>query len=566
MKHTLTILAACLTFLALTLTGIAQERKQPPTDVWGLRSESITNSLIGDATSLEAFERALMFARLGDVWWDSDRERARSWIKKSIEIVEYMPNDNDPAEHLQRIATVREILKIVEPRDEDLSRPLKDILTSDAKNGSTTQNNLNADALIEAALVLVKSDPQRAEALGVESLRIGRPTMLAGLLWELRRRDTKLADHLFMQGIIAVRETYDSALFSSLLRVAFPVLDGAGPSAPAPPDLLRAQLAQAVVKYLQQARLSTSEQSALCSQTASFLIAIVPLRSEFDRLLPLEQSAFMRQSITTCQSSLGAIGEQRVEESQRASLKTVEDFLDAADKAKAPNAKTVLQVRAAQLAVGQRNFDRALSILDGMDTEAKTFLNGSWEKWRSEWAALSALEHLKHDDFAGMRSVIGAVPAGLRAASQISVAYQAPQQKYDDLIIGLLQEARENLPKADMTSAEKGQWYFPLLRLYAKFLPDNAFAVFKETIAALNRIERAKPDKELSDPGKSELVDAQSTYDLPLSLLESDEFAFLGAVSSIESPTRRAKIRLELLSRSLSQRKHSNSRSKPNKT
>jgi hypothetical protein len=567
MKYILAIIVACLVCLTLAMTGVAQD-KQPPIDIWGLRSESITTSLIGDATSLESFERAIMFARLGDAWWDYDRERARSWIKKSIEIVEYMPDEHDATEHLQRLATAREILKIGGPRDEDLGRTLKDILTSDAGNGSTTENNLSADALIETALAIVKSDPQRAEELGVESLRIGHPTMLAGLLWELRRRDTKLADHLFMQGVIAVRETYDYALFSSLLRVAFPVLDGAGPAAPAPPDLLRSQLAQAVVLYLQQVRGSTNEPAALCSQTASFLIVIVPLRNEFDRFLPPAQSAFMRQSITACQSSLGSIGEQRVEESQREPLKTVEDFLASADRAKSPNAKTVLQVGAAQLAVHQRNIDRALSILDAMDTEARIFLNGAWEKWRSEWAALSALEHLKNDDFAGMRRIIEAVPAGLRVASQISLAYQAPPQKYGDLIIGLLQEAREGLPKADMTNAEKGQWYLPLLKLYAKFLPVDAFAVFKEMIAALNRTERATPttDKNLSEPGKSELANTQSTYDLPLSLLETDQFAFLGAITSIESPTRRAKIRLELLSSSLSQRKRSNSRPKPSKS
>ncbi|MFS8086385.1 MAG: hypothetical protein ACMG6H_12205, partial [Acidobacteriota bacterium] len=321
-------------------------------------------------------------------------------MQKAIETLKYIPDQQSPADHRRQLATARAILTIIAPRDEKLASRVTDILTSISEHDSTAERNLNADALVNEALAIVDRDPQRAAALGAQSLRVGRPTIIAALLWKLRSRDPKLADGLFLQAVAVVSETYDADLFSPLLRVAFPTLDGLGSTPAAPPDPLRAQLLLAVAADFRHSMMTTDSQAALCSSTGPLIFMIAPLLPEFDRLLPVEQSSSVRQLIRGCQSGLSPIAQQRVEDAQRnVPLKTVDDFVNAADKAKDPRAKTVLQMRAAQLAVRQKDFDRAISIIDEMDDDARKFFNGGWEGWRWEWASLCALDYLKREDF-----------------------------------------------------------------------------------------------------------------------------------------------------------------------
>ncbi len=547
MKSALRLTGAQIALIILIpFASFGQQIEAP--DLWLARSQTITGSLVKDVSDLKSFDQAILFARLGDAWWKDDQEQASSWMRKAIEILEYIPEQQSPADRSRRLATARTMLSIIAPRDEKLGRRVTEMIFSSSEHDSSAERKLNADALVEEALAIVDRDPQRATALGAESLRVGRSSLIAALLWELRSRDAKLADDLFMQSVAAVRDTYDLDFFSPLLRVAFPILSGQGPKAPAPPDAIRFQLLLAVAAYFEHI-LTTTEASSLCSASAAMISMIAPVLPEFDRLLPPAQSSSVHQLIVGCQSGLSPIVQERVEDAQRnVPLKTVDDFLNAADKAKYPKAKTVLQLRAAQLAVRQKDFDRAISIIDEMDDDARKFLNGAWEGWRSEWAVRSALDHITHDDFSGAHRVIAATPASLRATAQIGVAYELPPKESNrPLAIELIQAAREGLAKSDLPIAEKATWSIVLLGLYARLLPADAFAVLKETVTVLNRIPSGEP----GDTDSSELANTQALYNLPVSMLESDEFAFLGAVSSVESPTKRARMRLELLSASL---------------
>ncbi len=559
MNFCLGIISICLTVTALVpLSSPAQQIEQPP-DLWLIRSQTITESLVKDAAALTPFDQSVLFARLGEVWWKDNPERARSWMQKAVEGVEYVPNRENAADRSQRLAAARILLSIIAPRDKKLALRLTKVFTLDAERASSAERSMNADALIEEALAVLDSDPQRAAALGAASLSAGRPTLIAALLWKLRSRDPKLADALFRQAVTSVREKYDEDLSFSLMRVAFPTIDEPESKAPTPPDSLRAELLQVVVAYFQHTLATTDGQAAFCSSHSSTIYHIAPLLPQFNRLLPPEQAASMRQWMTGCQPSLPSMTQQRIDDVQRnSSPKTIDEFLDAADKAKGSTSKTVLQASAAQLAVQQKNFDRAISILDNMDDETRKFLNeanGTWKWWRLEWAASSALDHLKRADPPGMQRVMAAVPTDLRPAAQIRLAYGiAPIKEYRSLAIELTESARKGLAASGMPDTEKViKWYLPLVSLYAKFLPADANDVLKEMVATLNHIEPIKSSGNAasSTTDKSELSSPATFYNIPISMLENNEFALLEVVSSVESPTKRALIRFGLLNSSL---------------
>lgn len=549
------IIGLCLTTITFVPLPISAQQVEPPPDLWLIRAQAITESLVKDAAALTSFDQAILFARLGDAWWKDGPERARSWMQKAVEAVESVPNRENDSERSQRLNAARVLLSIIDPRDKKLSLRLTEVLTSEAERASGAARNLNADAIVEEALAVLDLDPQRAATLGTASLRVGRPTIIASLLWKLRARDSKLADALFLQAIGAMRETYDTGFALSLLRVAFPGSAGPGDAdIPPPPDPLRTELLQALLAYFQQS-LSTNGQAAFCTSNGSTIFRIAPFLSQFDHLLPPEQSATLRQWITACQPLLPPATEQRIDDAQRNfTPRTVDDFLDAAERAKDLSSQTLLRAQAARLAANQNNFDRAISIIDEMDSDARKFLGGAWSIWRFDWAASSASEHLKRGDPAGAQRVIADVPTNLRPAAQITLAYKlSPTRDYRLMVVGLIEDARKGLPASDLPDTEKINWYLTLVRLYAKLLPAEADDVLKETVAALNHLKSNKSSgsDDSSANEKSELSGEIGLYNLPLSLLENNELAFSEAISAIDSPTKRALIRLGLLNASL---------------
>jgi hypothetical protein len=207
--------------------------------------------------------------------------------------------------------------------------------------------------------------------------------------------------------------------------------------------------------------------------------------------------------------------------------------------------RTVYQFRAAMLAKEQNDFDRALKVLDSMSTESQEFMGGSWEAYRWDWAAISAIRHLKSRDVNGMRLIITAVPANLQAFAKIAFVRRLPANldKNTDPTLEFLDDARTGLRRSSVSDAEKCGWYFALLRLIVKFRPVDATAVLKEAVAALNRAEQAK-NKDSANHDSRSLVGSEN---LSATLLEMDEYSVKDVVSSITSPDARVQVRLELL-------------------
>lgn len=540
----------CLLIVSvLPLSGFAQQigsAQQGSTsyDLWLVRSQAITADLIKDSADLTPPERALLWARLAQRWWRDDPEQARSWMLKPIEIVEAVPNKENPGERGQRLSTVRLLLKIVAPLDQTLSARLIAILTQDAEQEAKAEHAANTDGLIEAAIFLVEKDPQRAAELGALALRLGHPTQITALISRLRAKDPKLADTLFVQALAAIRQNLDRELLNSLTQVAFPDLMQPGANIAAPPDDLRTELLKLDVVYLQANPINEENRNSLCNNIASF---IAPVLVQFDRLLP-QQAATVRQSINQCQS-LSPLVSQRLDDAVRDQpLNTVDDLLRAAEDAKDSKVRTVYQYRAASLARQQNDFDRALKILDSMSTESREFMGGSWEAYRWDWAATSALRRLKSGDVYGMRLILNAVPPDLQPYAKMAFVDRLPtnRDKETDPTLEFLSDARTDLHRSSLSDAEKSVGYFGLLPLTLKYQPTEATAVLKEAVAALNRAEQPK-DKNTGNNQDSSLSGSEFSKIFTSSLLEMDEYAVKEAVSSITSPDIRVHVRLELL-------------------
>jgi hypothetical protein len=530
------------------LSSTAQQTNKRP-NPWLIRSQTITDEIIADSAALSSFNRAVVWGQLGAVWWKDEQTRARAWMLKAVEAVESIPSRETTVERQQRIDTARTLLSLIASRDEQLGKRLEAVFTSGAEQATETERNSNADALLESALALLDSNPKRAAELGAAALRAGKPTRLILLLWGLRDKDDKLADALLVDALKVAGETSDLNLLSVLRRVAFPELEPLGPARKAPSDALRRQFLLVISAYMERTFRPAEGQPGVCPSLAPAVSVIAPLLPQFERLTP-QQSRTARQLLLLCQPAPGSLTEQRATRTATdQSTWTVEDWLKAADEATDLKAKTVYQMRAAQLAVRNKNYERAIGLLDAMDADARRFIKRAWEGFRWEWAAQLASDYLKRDDIPAMRQVMAAVPASLRPFAQIALADTVSSDKHRQLVLELLDEARKGLSQSDEADSEKVTWAMSLVRLYTKYLsPDRALSTFQEAVVALNRANTfERQEKDAPGVFESQADSPLTSSDFPASLLEAEEYTIKKAVFSIDSPISRTQARLGLL-------------------
>jgi hypothetical protein len=531
-----------LTLAISARAGFAQQG-DISADLWLTRSEAITSELVKDSSDLTPSDRALLLARLAERWWRDDPARAHAWMLKPIETVENVPNRENPTERSERLSTARLLLQIVAPLDQKLSKRLITLLTADSDHMADAERGANADGLIKAAILLVDIDPQRAAELGTLALRVGPPTQIQGLIFKLRNKDANLSNSLFLQTIAIARQTFDPGLLNSLSHATFPESRTVGlTSRTLWPDQVRAEVLRVYIAYLQANPINAENRNSVCTKVISY---IAPVLAQFDALLP-QQEFNVRQSINQCQSESPLV-RQRLDDARREQpLNTVDDLLKAGADAKDAKVSTVYQFRAATLAKNENDLERAIKILDNMNSEAREFMGSSWQAYRWDWAALAALQRFKSGDFNGMRTLINDVPADLRSFAKIALVRELPVSRNEetDPTLEFVTDARTGLRRS-ANSEEKCSWYFGLLPLIVKYQPAEATSVLKEAFATLNHFDEAK-DKSDGNASRRQLIGSVSK-NLPATLLEMDEYTVKEAISGITAADARAQVRLELL-------------------
>ena len=503
-------------------TGFAQ-KQDSEYQLWLVRSQNLTTDLLKDAADLNSMQRAVLWVKLAQRWWREDPKRARTWITNAIEVVEQVPNKETPREREDRLDTARVLLTIVTPFDQKFAKQLLTVLAPD--NSTDYERSAIANAFIDAAVAVVKDDPKRAAELGTLAFRTGSPNNnIRELLFPLRERNPKLADSLFVQALALVKQDTHGRLLNSLLYVAFPVQRGITDNVPVPPDPLRIELLQLLVDLLN---------AKPAGDKCGFVIWISPLFTEIERLVP-KQWLVVRQAINQCRSTSASPLEQRqIDEATRTQPRTVESYLKAAADEEDTNVRTDYQYRAANLAMTQKDYERALKLLDDMPKEVRS---ESWDLYRWQWAADGAIEHYKNGRFGEMNLMLDAVPADFQPLAKTAFIQWLPEQAGSETapIIEILNDALKGLRRSNLP--EKYYWYFGLLRSTIKYQPADANAVLKDAVASLNQ---------LNDETPLNTNDYLKYIGPPL--LEMDEFVVKDALASVTLVAMRAKLRLSLL-------------------
>src|SRR6185369_9636175 len=119
---------ACLLLVSPLCFSAPAQKTGSPENPWSVSAQALTDAIIVDVNALAGFDRALLFARLGEAWWKNDPKRATAWLKRAVEEVGYSPSSEDVDARHRKLFVVRALLTIITPRDRALSVRLAKIL------------------------------------------------------------------------------------------------------------------------------------------------------------------------------------------------------------------------------------------------------------------------------------------------------------------------------------------------------------------------------------------------------------------------------------------------------
>ncbi len=548
-----------LVLIVLALPGSIFEQRSKPTpqpdnadELWRVRAQTITDDVLKDSSSLNSLRRALVWGKLAEHWWLEDPRRARAWITNAVEVVEQVPNRESAQERQQRLGTAKVLLLAAARLDQKLSQRLIALVSDLDESTSAQDRDASANSLIHAAIRM--DDPKRAAELGAQALRIGIPSDIPDLLFALRAKDTRIADTLFVQALNVARKEESPNLLDALTYAAFPAQKGVPGPMPAPPDNLKAELLKLHAAFLSAHANELQGELSVCWAISGF---VVPVLSEFDRLLP-QQAMLVRQAIQKCRAVIPNAREELETPGSSQSLNTVEALLKASAESEISSMRTLYQLRAAMIAKDHGDYERALKILDNMSDESRELMQGSWDFYRWDWGASAALDHFQNGRLVEMNLVLDAVPAKLQPFAKMAFLDRLPSKKLLEgtPVMQFLNDAATGLRKSSMSESEKYDWYFGLLKLTLRFQRSEAIAVFKESIASLNRA--------LNSDAKFLDTNDFANF-VPDSLLEIDEFAVKETLASVTNVEARAQMRLQLLRQVLAEfsRKEAQKAQKP---
>ena len=140
-------------------------------------------------------------------------------------------------------------------------------------------------------------------------------------------------------------------------------------------------------------------------------------------------------------------------------------------------------IRAARLAAHQKNYEKAISLLDRISEQGRKQLGGGWESWRWSYAASAAVAQFRRGDRSSMNRIITATPEAIRGFVQIAVAQALVKAGDPDSAFDLLTEARKRLAQSSGTEVVDG--YFSLMHQYESLAPIDTVNVFMKLLRHL---------------------------------------------------------------------------------
>lgn len=545
------LLSLILVF-SLSAASLAAPLTQAPTklierDLWRVRVDKLTNNILLDSAKKDPLDRALLLAHLSNLWWESEPTQSNSWIEKAVDTIAFYPSEDVKRQRAKFFSVIRQVLRLISMHNNKQSSRLVELIGK--SDGVPEQDSLlNAEALVEQALRIVKTNPPQAMRLGVQSFALGFPTNADRLSVELRKYNSDLSDQFFRVALSSTAAAPDTMKLSRMQSIAFPY--GEPPDFPMnlrPPAQLKILFLNMVADFLYQQQLRViSKAIPQCSAEAVLALRLKP---QFSELLP-QKSQMVNQAIERCLPGQPQEAKQ-VFESYDAKTTNIDELLKQADGIQSnPTVRARYLLRAALSAHQQKKYSQSVQILEKMNEEERKLDVELWEQLRFESGAGLAASQFKDGDVTGATKTLRAIPDAVRPLAQTTFVAQFPP---DDLAcsqycVDTLNEARRGMVKSDSPFPNNSRYWLLITKLYSNYkLYTEAADTFGEMVTAFNGAIRG--DQQVRDESSNKLIaDCKAIITgFSLALFEMNESSIFESIGRLNDEGVRTEINLQLL-------------------
>lgn len=533
-----------LCFCAFAQDGL----KSVELNIWRSRADILTNNLLKDASHTDALDRALLLAQLSDLWWDSEPNQANSWLEKSVDAIAFYPAEEAKAQREKFFRVTRQVLALISTHNKKQSTRLVATLSAAEKDIPDKEKKLNAEALVEQALRIVKTDTPQAAKLGLLALALDFPPNAYKLAWDLRRYNSDLANQFFKAALSSVSIAPQTIKLYGLQRFAFP--EHGNPDFPAqflPPRELRISFLNFVAEYLHQRQLGfSSKANQSCVDEAVFTTR---LKESFTAILP-HKTQMVEQAIDICLSNLKPQTKQLLDP-QNEQRNNVEELLKQADAIQGdPALRGRYLLNAALAATQQKKFALSVQILEKMNDEERQVDIDFWQDLRLDSGAGLAAAEFKEGDVPRAYKTLKDLPDVLRPLGQITFVFQISPEDIScsQFCVDLMNEARRDIVKSDLLFVRKSSYWLNLVKLSSRYKQHTEAAdAFTEMIRAFNAAKTANAAN--NDALSSRLI-ADAKRIIPgfsLTLFETKEDSMFESIRLLNDERVRTQINLDFL-------------------
>jgi len=529
------------------------ETKLLELQLWRIRADTLTNNLLKDAAKGDALDRALLLAQLSDLWWESDRNQANTWIEKSVDTIYFYPSDDVKAQSEKFFRVLRQILALISAHNPKQSNRLLEIL-SKTDDISEKEKNSNADALIEFALQIVKTNPDKAAELGTRAFSFGYPKEFYKLSWELRRYNATLADKFFRTAFsyVAAAPDYEKLYGMQLAALPESVVPNFPPNLK-PPIRLRTLFLNFLADYLTQQQLRFSSKSiSSCSSEATL---VSRLQNYFAELLP-QKTAIVQQNINICLANQSREAQQLTTNTTTPKSSNVDELLKQADEIHDnPLIRVNYLFKAVLAANQQKNYAKSIQILESMNDDERKVDMEFWEELRFDSGAGLAVAQFKDENLAGASKTLRDVPDAIRPLAQITFVLKCSPEDVSSypFCVELLNDARRGIIKSELPFTRKTSYWFNLVKLYSNYKSQTEAAeVFREIAVAFNG-SLSDDTPKITDAVSDQLIsDAKRIIPMlsPI-LLEVQENSIFESIGLLKQEKARVQVNLAFLKMAL---------------
>lgn len=525
--------AILLTLLLLAFpVGFVAQPAEPAslTSAWRLRAENFTAKAIDSSSQLTSLDKALVYARLADIWWPVDRDKAGQFYEKAVDGIFFLTSDEINANRQAVIDASGKILVLIANRDSKQCKRLVSLI-KEMRGNSAEENKLNADALVGFAKKLVKDNPELAAEMGILALQVGQPSIIYELYWSLCRKNRQLAARLFDAMLRSAIASPTILMANNIKLAAFPEL-----SIPNVPDEIKSTATEKtrslefLLSYLvgQRNKFDT-KQIQSCANDASLVSHLLPQVAVF---IPA-QHGIATATVDHCLR--GTTSNSRPDaQLEDPSQVTVEALLSLAEKAEMDSSERAYYLfRAASLANDQQKFEQAIKILDGMSEAEIGSDRDLWDSLRYTVAAGLAYKKIEESDFAGAYSVLDKVPESIRAFARIGLGLKCSSSELivQQFCASQLDTGVQGLSKSTKRIGEKTSFAMHAIQKLAKFGHPSEALQALETVVKLVNSENSE-NKKLQFHMDQEMFDAA----IDVGFLKSYDQSISSAIENLSDP------------------------------